>query len=163
MASVMPLTAMKIHMNRFILFGWILYIVSLTIPWSEAPFGGWLSGGFWQGMNLFPFYYLVTFQEANLQHIGSYTLSLSVIIMFLSPLLLFLLNRTANKYYGHIIVAGFFLAVFSFCFELFYPKELPYITLLFVSGYCVYISSFGVLSIGFVKQKAQIKHRKYSA
>ena len=154
---------MKIYTNKLILSGWALYIISLIIPWSEAPFGGWLLGGFWQGMNFFPFYYLITFQEAKIEHIGSYTLSLSVIIMFISPLLLFLLNWTAHKYYTYIIIAGLLLAFFSLCFELFYPKELSYLILYFIFGHCIYVSSFGVLSIGFIKQITYIRHRNSSA
>jgi len=147
---------MKTYINKFILSGWGLYIISLIIPWSEAPFGGWLPGVFWQGMNFFPLYHLVTIQEFKIIYIGAYTLSISVIIMFVSPLLLFLLNKTASKYYGYTIIVGFLLALFSFCFELFYPKQLPYITFLLLIGYCVYISSFGVLSIGFIKRMSYI-------
>jgi len=154
---------MRAYTNKFILSGWAFYIVSLFIPWSAALFGGWMLGWFWQGMNFFPFFYLVTFQEAKIDHIGSYTLSLSIIIMLVSPVLLFLLNWTANKYYAYIIIVGLFLAIFSLCFELFYPKSLPYITLLFLFGYGVYISSYGVLSIGFIKQLSYIRHRRSPA
>lgn len=154
---------MKTYTNKLILSGWALYIISLIIPWSEALFGGWLPGGFWQGMNFFPFYYLVTIQEFKIIYIGAYALSISVIIMFISPLLLFLLNRTASKYYGYTIIVGFLSAFFSFCFEIFYPKELPYITFLFLLGYCVCVSSFGVLSIGFIKQISYLRHKSSSA
>jgi len=150
---------MKIYTNKLIYTGWALYIISLIIPWSDKPFSGWLLGWFWQGINFFPFYRLVTFQEAKIDHIGAYTLFLSVIIMFISPLLLILLNRSASKYYGYIIEAGFILAISSFCAVFIYLKPIPSPILLFLFGYCVYVSSFGVLSIGFVKQISYLKHR----
>ena len=90
---------MKTYTNKLILSGWALYIISLVIPWSEALFGGWLPGGFWQGMNFFPFYYLVTIQEFKIIYIGAYALSLSIIIMFISPLLLCLLNKKTMSFH----------------------------------------------------------------
>ena len=154
---------MKIYINKLILSGWALYIISLVIPWSDAPFSGQLPGWFWQGINFFPFYYLVTFTEAKIAYIGAYTGSLSIIIMFISPLLLFLLNRTASKYYGYIIIVGFLLAFFSFCFEIFYSNQSSTLSLLLLFGYCVYVSSFGVLSIGFIKQISYIRKKNSSA
>ena len=142
---------MKTYTNKFILSGWALYIISLIMPWSEALFsGGWLSGGFSQGISFFPLYYLVTIQEFEIIYVGAYALSLSVVIMLISPLLLLLLNWTATKYYGYISMVGFLLAIFSLCFEIFYTKNT---SLLFLFGHCVYVTSFGVLSIGFIKHR----------
>lgn len=146
------------YINKLIYAGWLLYIISLVIPWSGRPFGGWLSGWFWQVVYFFPFFRFVTLQEANIEHIGAYALSLSVIIMFVSPLLLILLNRRPRKYYGYVIWIGFVLAVFSLCAVIFGPNAIPSPFWLFMLGYSIYVGSFAVLSIGFGKQTSFLKH-----
>jgi hypothetical protein len=72
--------------------------------------------------------------------------------MLMSPLLLFLLNRTESKNYGYIVIMGFLLALYSFCSLFFESEPLHRPTPLFIFGYCVYVSSFGVLTYGFMKQ-----------
>ncbi len=150
---------MKTYANKLIYTGWVLYIISLIVPWSGRPFGGWLSGWFWQGISFFPFYRLVTFQEAKIGYIGAYTLSLSIIIMFASPILLILANRRASKYYVYLVEAGFVLAISSFFGMFVYFEPIPSPILLFVFGYCIYVGAFGVLSLGFARQISCLTRR----
>ena len=141
---------MKLKINIFIFLGWLLCNVALFVPWMATLFGGdWLSGWFWIVLNLHPFFFLVTFQEAKFEYIGSYLFSMSVIIMFVSPLLLYIVNRTYNRMYARIIVVGSLLAFASLFTVLLVPMQSPlpgsYI------GYFLYVCAYALLALGFVK------------
>lgn len=140
---------MQNRINKWIVLGWMFFLVSLFIPWTAKPFGGTLGGWYWIVMDFFPFFYLVSFTEVKVEHISAYLLSLSVIIMLASPLLLYLLNRTYNKLHANIILLGFFLALGAFFFEFFQPKEIPPPDS--VIGYLTYVCAYAMLAAGFIK------------
>lgn len=143
------------YINNWIVSGWVLGNVALSVPWMTSFGGDWLPGWIWVWADLFPFYFLVTFQEAKIEHIESYLFSMSVIIMFVSPLLLYALNRTYNKLYARIILAGFMLALVAFAIVLFVPSQAKLLDLPF--GYFLYACAYALLALGFVKQAATLQ------
>ena len=161
--SLCLLIIMKIRTNKLIYTGWALYVISLVIPWSGKLFGGWLYGWFWQGSNFFPFFYYLIFQDGTVNELRAIPFVISIIIMFMSPILLVSVNKGASSFYGYIPVIGLGLAIISSYFVFFRPGQIPSPILLYAFGYCIYAISFGVLSIGFYKQMSYLRCKKSSA
>lgn len=145
---------MEKYLNRWILTGWGLFILSVFVPWSTMLYGKPMAGWFWMVMDFFPFYYVVTLTEIKAEHISSYLLSLSIIFMVTSPLLLYLLNRTYNKWYAYPGIVCLPLAIGGFVFEFFVPKQLPPPDS--VTGYLLYVCACALLAVGFVKQMLRV-------
>jgi hypothetical protein len=139
--------------NKLIISGWGLYLVSLVMPWSEAPFSGWIGGWWWQVIDLVKFFDLVSLYEFSVQAVAGFLAVVAAGIMWLSPLLLHLLNKDVKKLYGHLTVAAFVLALLSVLAKFYYMATSPQaIPGLYILGNLVWLASFGLLAVGFHRQ-----------
>ncbi len=144
--------------NSMIYAAWFLYLVSLIMPWSDRPFSGWLGGWLWQLTDLFPFIHLITAQHAGAKEIASTLAITAGLNMWLSPLLLYALNRGAKHRYAYIPLFGFACACLAFGLKIYYMKnEFEPIQGLYIVGNLVWMASFMLLSAGFTQHLKSLK------
>jgi hypothetical protein len=146
--------------NKYIIVGWVLYLASFIVPWSEKPFGGWLYGWFWQITDLFPFFRLVTFEQFGWLEVSSTMAILAGITMWISPLFLYLLNKGVIETSGFVPLLSFIMALGSGAIKILFVADYhPPLGLLYVSGNLLWIASFWLLYLGFNKQIKLLKDK----
>ena len=128
-------------------------MASIFLPWSVKPIGGWLFGWFWQMADFFPFFRLVTLEQFSWLEVSSTMAIIAGMTMWISPLFLYLLNKGVIEISGFVPLLSFILALASGAIKIgFITDHDPPLGILYVFGNLLWIASFWLLYLGFMKR-----------